>query len=140
MGSQMDTFFRLGWSWVQNTRHAREMTAMLQATPQRFGPRLVMAPAAHQAAELRHPAPGLATRGGLCRRRRTVERAMQAKRADYFACGTLIVWDVDLLSPEVIKGYRASTPDNPTPYRRGDIADAEPAVPGWRMPVDDLFG
>jgi len=25
------------------------------------------------------------------------ERAMAAKRADYFACGTLVVWDVDLL-------------------------------------------
>jgi Uma2 family endonuclease len=26
------------------------------------------------------------------------ERAMADKRADYFACGTLVVWDVDLLS------------------------------------------
>jgi len=67
------------------------------------------------------------------------ERDMQAKRADYFACGTLVVWDVDLLSPDVIRVYRASDPDNPTIYRRGEIADAEPAVPGWRMPVDDLF-
>jgi len=24
--------------------------------------------------------------------------------------------------------------------RRGDIAEAESAVPGWRMAVDDLFG
>jgi Uma2 family endonuclease len=68
------------------------------------------------------------------------ERAIAEKRADYFACGTLVVWDVDLLSPDVIKVYRASDPDNPTSYRRGDIAEAEPAVPGWRMPVDDLFG
>jgi hypothetical protein len=22
---------------------------------------------------------------------------------------------------------------------RGEVADAEPALPGWRMPVDDLF-
>src|SRR4030095_6875535 len=68
------------------------------------------------------------------------EREMQAKRADYFACGTLVVWDADLLSPDVIKIYRSSDPDNPTIYRRGEIAEAEPAVPGWRMPVDDLFG
>ena len=68
------------------------------------------------------------------------ERAIAEKRADYFACGTLVVWDVDLLSPDVIKVYRASDPANPTIYRRGDIAEAEPAVPGWRMPVDDLFG
>jgi Uma2 family endonuclease len=68
------------------------------------------------------------------------EQAMAAKRADYFACGTLIVWDVDLLSDDIIKVYRASDPDHPTIYRRGEMAEAEPAVPGWRMPVDDLFG
>jgi Uma2 family endonuclease len=67
------------------------------------------------------------------------ERAMQEKRADYFACGTLIVWDVDLQSEDVIKSYTASDPENPAIFRRGDIADAESAVPGWRMPVDDLF-
>jgi Uma2 family endonuclease len=67
------------------------------------------------------------------------ERAMQDKRADYFACGTQVVWDVDLLSPDVIKSYKASDPDAPVMFRRGDIADAEPAVPGWRMAVDDLF-
>ncbi len=70
----------------------------------------------------------------------TAERAMVEKRADYFACGTLVVWDVDLLSEDIVKGYWASDPENPTIYRRGDMADAEPAVPGWRMPVDDLFG
>jgi Uma2 family endonuclease len=67
------------------------------------------------------------------------EQAMAQKRADYFACGTLVIWDVDLLSADVVKVYRASDPDHPVIYRRGDIAEAEPAVPGWRMPVDDLF-
>lgn len=67
------------------------------------------------------------------------EREMAAKRADYFAAGTLVVWDVDLLSPDVVRVYRASAPDAPTVYRRGDTAEAEPAVPGWTMPVDDLF-
>lgn len=67
------------------------------------------------------------------------ERAMQEKRADYFACGTQVVWDVDLLSAEVVKVYRASDPQHPTIYRRGDMAEAEPAVPGWSMPVDALF-
>ncbi len=56
------------------------------------------------------------------------EQAMAAKRADYFACGTLVVWDVDLLSQDVIKVYRASDPDHPTTYRRGETAEAEPAV------------
>lgn len=67
------------------------------------------------------------------------ERAMQDKRADYFACGTLVVWDVDLLSEDVIKSYKASDPAHPVIFRRGDIADAEPAVPGWRIAVTDLF-
>lgn len=67
------------------------------------------------------------------------ERAMKDKRADYFACSTLVVWDVDLLSEDVIKSYKASDPEHPVIFRRGDLADAEPAVPGWRMAVDDLF-
>ncbi len=67
------------------------------------------------------------------------ERAMRRKRADYFAAGTLVVWDVDTQSDDVIRAYRASDPGNPAIYRRGDVADAEPAIPGWRMPVDELF-
>ena len=61
------------------------------------------------------------------------------KRADYFAAGTVVAWDVDLLSDDVIRVYRASDPARPTVYRRGEIAEAEPALPGWRMPVDELF-
>jgi Uma2 family endonuclease len=67
------------------------------------------------------------------------EREIAAKRADYFATGTQVVWDVDLLSDNVVKVYRANTPENPTVYRRGDMAEAEPAVPGWSLAVDDLF-
>lgn len=70
---------------------------------------------------------------------RAAEREMAEKRRDYFAAGTQVVWDVDLLSEDVVKVYRASDPENPTIYRRGEMAEAEPAVPGWRMPVDDLF-
>lgn len=66
------------------------------------------------------------------------EQALAAKRADYFAAGTLVVWDVDLLGDDVVKVYRAGAPDSPTVYRRGEVAEAEPAVPGWSMPVDDL--
>jgi Uma2 family endonuclease len=68
------------------------------------------------------------------------ERSMKEKRADYFACGTLVVWDVDLQSEEVIRSYKASNPENPVIFRKGEVADAEPAVPGWRMAVDELFG
>jgi Uma2 family endonuclease len=67
------------------------------------------------------------------------EEEITAKRADYFAAGTLVVWDVDLLSPDVIRSYRANDPENAIIFRRGEIADAEPAVPGWRMLVNDLF-
>lgn len=70
---------------------------------------------------------------------KTAECRMAEKRRDYFAAGTLVVWDVDLLSEDVVKVYRASDPETPTIYRRGEMAEAEPAVPGWRMPVDDLF-
>ena len=62
---------------------------------------------------------------------------MQEKRHDYFACGTLVVWDVDLLS-DVVKVYRTSDPDTPIIYRRGDMAEVESAVPGWQMAVDAL--
>jgi Uma2 family endonuclease len=67
------------------------------------------------------------------------EREMAAKRAEYFAAGTVVVWDVDLVGEDVVRVYRASEPLQPTVYRRGDTAEAEPALPGWTMPVDDIF-
>jgi len=67
------------------------------------------------------------------------ERQMAQKRADYFAAGTLVVWDVDLLSDNVVRVYHANDPENPTIYHRGETAEAEAGVPGWTMAVDDLF-
>jgi Uma2 family endonuclease len=64
---------------------------------------------------------------------------MTAKRADYFAAGTLVVWDVDVLNDRVVLVYRASDPTFQTIHRRGELAEAEPAVPGWSMPIADLF-
>lgn len=66
------------------------------------------------------------------------ERAMARKRADYFAAGTIVVWDVDLLGPDTIRAFRPGE-NEPRIHRRGELADAEPAVPGWRFPVDELF-
>ncbi len=63
---------------------------------------------------------------------------MAAKRADYFAAGTLVVWDVDP-EADLVHAYRAAAPDRPVTFRRGEVADAEPAVPGWRMAVDEIF-
>ncbi len=67
------------------------------------------------------------------------ERQMALKRSDYFAAGTLIVWDVDLDSKDVVRVYRATAPNDPTVYKRGELAEAEPALPGWTMPVEDFF-
>jgi len=64
---------------------------------------------------------------------------MAEKRADYFAAGTRVVWDVDVLEEGVIRVYRATNPNNPTTFRSGEVAEAEPAVQGWTMPVEDLF-
>lgn len=63
------------------------------------------------------------------------ERAIRDKIAEYFASGTLVVWDVDLQSEDLIKCYRASDPVHPQVFKRDDIADAEPAVVSWRFPV-----
>ena len=67
------------------------------------------------------------------------EKAIGEKRADYFAAGTAIVWDVDLLNDDVIKSFHRENPEKPKIFRRGEIADAEPALSGWKMPVDELF-
>ena len=69
----------------------------------------------------------------------TAEQEMAQKRADYFAAGTLVVWDVDLIGEDVVRCYKAITPHEPIAYRRGEQAAAEPAVPGWTLAVDRLF-
>ncbi len=66
------------------------------------------------------------------------EAALAAKRADYFEAGTLVVWDVDPIA-ECVRVYRSNAPDQPATFVRGQDADAEPAVPGWRMAVDRIF-
>jgi Uma2 family endonuclease len=66
------------------------------------------------------------------------EAALSAKRADYFAAGTLVVWDVDPLA-ETVTAYRADAPGQPLISHKGQIAEAEPAVPGWRIAVDHIF-
>lgn len=68
-----------------------------------------------------------------------MERKMAEKRADYFAAGTLVVWDVDVLREKLVKVYRAGEPETPTIYREGQVAEAEPALPGWTMPVEDFL-
>ncbi len=69
----------------------------------------------------------------------SADEELAAKRADYFAAGTLVVWDVNVLRDEAVRVYRATAPTETTVYRRGDIANAEPAVPDWRLEVEALF-
>jgi Uma2 family endonuclease len=66
------------------------------------------------------------------------EAELAAKRADYFEAGTLAVWDVDPVA-ETVALYRSDAPEQPVVFRRGDEAPAEPAVPGWRIAVDEVF-
>jgi len=66
------------------------------------------------------------------------KRDMADKRDDYFEAGTLVVWDVDP-DTETIYSYAANDPTNLISFRKGDFAHAEPALPGWRLKVDDVF-
>jgi Uma2 family endonuclease len=60
------------------------------------------------------------------------------KRAAYFAAGTHVVWDVNPRN-RTIRSYRADIPNEPRIFRAGDTADAEPALPGWRVSVAHLM-
>jgi Uma2 family endonuclease len=68
------------------------------------------------------------------------EEAIKTKIADYFAAGTEVVWDVDVLRQGVIRRYRTGESiDAPMVFQRGETVDAEPALPGWRLSVDTLL-
>jgi hypothetical protein len=43
------------------------------------------------------------------------------------------------LSWQVVRVYRVGAPDRPATYTRGQQAEAEPALPGWRIDVDRIF-
>lgn len=66
------------------------------------------------------------------------DREYTEKRADYFTVGTTVVWDVDPIR-RMIFSYRRDAPNTPTAFTEDDIADAEPALPGWTVPVAALF-
>ncbi len=66
------------------------------------------------------------------------EREMAAKREDYFEAGTVVVWDVD---PEsgTIRKYSWADPTAFVMFATGELADAEPAAPGWTVAVDRIM-
>lgn len=66
------------------------------------------------------------------------DAAYAAKRADYFAAGTVVVWDVNPRE-RTVTSYHSDAPDARRLFSLGKIADAEPALPGWHMAVQDIF-
>ena len=65
------------------------------------------------------------------------DRAIAAKIQEYFAAGTLAVWDVDLQNENVVTLH---LPDVPSQiFRRGDTSHAGAALPGWTMEVEEIF-
>lgn len=68
----------------------------------------------------------------------SAEIELAAKRADYFEAGTEVVWDVDPVNRWVRK-YLPAAPDQPVEFTSGQQADAEPALPGWRVSVAEIF-
>ena len=67
------------------------------------------------------------------------EERMAQKRTDYFAAGTLVVWNVDVLRENVVRVYRAGDAGTHVVYHSREIAEAETALPGWTMAVDDIL-
>jgi Uma2 family endonuclease len=66
------------------------------------------------------------------------DEAYAEKRTAYFAAGTQVVWDVNPRD-KTIASYRADAPHAPRVFGPGDTADAEPALPDWRVSVDHLM-
>jgi len=69
---------------------------------------------------------------------KTANREYADKREDYFEAGTLVLWDVDPIAKTVTK-FTKDLPTTPIVFASGDNADAEPAVPGWKVDVDSLL-
>ncbi len=46
---------------------------------------------------------------------------------------------VDVLREKLVRVYRPADPANPKVYAAGEVAEAEPALPGWNMAVDEIL-
>lgn len=67
------------------------------------------------------------------------ERAIAAKRADYFAAGTAAVWDVDPTDAEATVWLYTPGAPEPQVFSRADAAHAGGALPGFSVAVAALF-
>jgi Uma2 family endonuclease len=65
------------------------------------------------------------------------EQRLAHKREDYFAAGTRVVLDVEILEEGWVAVHRPGA--LPARFARGEIVVVEPELPGWRFPVDELF-
>ena len=61
---------------------------------------------------------------------------MARKRREYFAAGTTLVWEIDPRRREV-GVYRS--PEQCMTLGEGDVLTAEPLLPGFSLPLTDLF-
>lgn len=68
-----------------------------------------------------------------------METQLAQKIEDYFAAGTRAVWDVDLLGEFVVTLHLKDATGAPQRFKRGEIAHAGEVLPGWTMPVDEIF-
>jgi Uma2 family endonuclease len=64
-------------------------------------------------------------------------RARRIRFGEYFAAGTRLIWDIDPENATVI----SHRPDSgqPVVFTDGEIANAEPYLPGWKIEVRGLF-
>lgn len=68
----------------------------------------------------------------------SAEKKIAQKRAEYFEAGTRVVWDVDPVN-NMISSYTSQDPDRAIVFRGKGQAHAEPAVPGWRVDIEQIF-
>jgi Uma2 family endonuclease len=64
-------------------------------------------------------------------------REMALKREDYFRAGARLVWEIDPRA-RTVAVYTA--PENPTILRGADVLDCGTVLPGFTLPLPDLFG
>jgi Uma2 family endonuclease len=62
---------------------------------------------------------------------------MDRKRHDYFRAGVRLVWEIDPAA-RTVAVY--GTPDDPQVLREGDVLEGGTVLPGFRLPLPDLFG
>jgi Uma2 family endonuclease len=65
-----------------------------------------------------------------------ISTTISEKAAEYFDSGTQLLWVVNPVEKTVLV-YHSATPD--TLLKSGDSLDGENVVPGFSMPIDELF-